>query len=91
MIDPFPHAYTLEISSPGLDRPLRKIQDYRRVVGHPVNIKLREPLNGQWRLEGTLAAVEDDAVTLTIQQKKTTETVRVAFDHIALARRSVEF
>ncbi|GMV50332.1 ribosome maturation factor RimP [Nitrospirales bacterium NOB] len=91
VIDPFPHAYTLEISSPGLDRPLRKIQDYRRVVGHPVNIKLREPLNGQWRLEGTLAAVEDDAVTLTIQQKKTTETVRVAFDHIALARRSVEF
>lgn len=70
VIDPFPHAYTLEISSPGLDRPLRKIQDYRRVVGHPVNIKLREPLNGQWRLEGTLAAVEDDAVTLTIQQKK---------------------
>jgi ribosome maturation factor RimP len=91
VIDPFPHAYTLEISSPGLDRPLRGVQDYRRLVGQPVNLKLREPIHSQWRLVGTVVEVEDRAVTLAVQQKKTTETIRVEFDHIALARRKVEF
>ncbi len=91
VIDPFPHAYTLEISSPGLDRPLRTVQDYRRVIGHQVTLKLREPMQSQWRLEGTVVEVEDCAVTLAVQQKKTTDTIRVEFDHIALARRKVEF
>ncbi|HMV55810.1 MAG TPA: ribosome maturation factor RimP [Nitrospira sp.] len=91
VIDPFPHAYTLEISSPGLDRPLRTAHDYRRLIGEPVTLKLREPIQSQWRLVGTVLEVEDGAVTLAIQQKKTTETIRVEFDHIAVARRKVEF
>ena len=91
MIDPFPHAYTLEVSSPGLDRPLRGPQDYRRLIGRPVNLKLREPIQEQWRLIGTVLEVEDRAVTLGVQQKKTTETIRIEFDQIALARRKVEF
>ena len=40
--DPFPHAYTLEVSSPGLDRPFKRIQDYRRAIGKRVTLKLRE-------------------------------------------------
>jgi len=91
VIDPFPHAYTLEVSSPGLDRPLRGVQDYRRLIGRSMNIKLREPIQGQWRLVGTVVDVEDHAVTLAVQQKKITESVRVEFDQIALARRTVEF
>ncbi len=91
VIDPFPHAYTLEVSSPGLDRPLRGAQDYRRLIGQPVNLKLREPIQAQWRLIGTVVDVEDRAVTLAVQQKKATETVRIEFDQIALARRKVEF
>ena len=91
VIDPFPHAYTLEISSPGLDRPLRTAQDYRRLIGKPVSLKLREAIQSQWRLAGTVVEVDDGAVTLAIQQKKTTDTIRVEFDHIALARRKVEF
>ncbi|MCS6290568.1 MAG: ribosome maturation factor RimP [Nitrospira sp.] len=90
VIDPFPHAYTLEISSPGLDRPLRSVQDYRRLIGKPVTLKLREPIQAQWRLVGAVAEVDDRGVTLAIQQKKTTETIRVEFDQIALARRKVE-
>jgi ribosome maturation factor RimP len=39
--DPFPHAYTLEVSSPGLDRPFKRLEDYRRALGKRVNIKLR--------------------------------------------------
>lgn len=91
VIDPFPHAYTLEISSPGLDRPLRSVQDYRRLIGKPVTLKLREPIRAQWRLVGAVVEVDDRGVTLGIQQKKTTETIRVEFDQIALARRKVEF
>ena len=52
--DPFPHAYTLEVSSPGLDRPFKRMQDYRRAVGKQVSVKLRQPIDGQWRLVGTL-------------------------------------
>ncbi|HQY57381.1 MAG: ribosome maturation factor RimP [Nitrospira sp.] len=91
VIDPFPHAYTLEISSPGLDRPLRSVSDYRRLIGKPVTLKLREPIQTQWRLVGTVAEVDDRGVVLAIQQKKATETIRVEFDQIALARRKVEF
>lgn len=91
VIDPFPHTYTLEISSPGLDRPLRSMQDYRRLIGKPVTLKLREPIQAQWRLVGAVVEVDDRGVTLAIQQKKTTETIRVEFDQIALARRKVEF
>ena len=91
VIDPFPHAYTLEISSPGLDRPLRSVQDYRRLIGKPVTLKLREPIQAQWRLAGTVVEVDDRGVALAIQQKKVTETIRVEFDQIALARRKVEF
>ena len=91
VIDPFPHAYTLEISSPGLDRPLRSVQDYRRLSGKSVTHKSREPIQAQWRLVGAVVEVDDRGVTLAIQQKKTTETIRVEFDQIALARRKVEF
>ena len=91
VIDPFPHAYTLEVSSPGLDRSLRGPQDYRRLIGHPVTLKLREPIQAQWRLTGTVVEVEDRAVTIAVQHKKTTERIRLEFDQIALARRKVEF
>ena len=91
VIDPFPHAYTLEISSPGLDRPLRSVQDYRRLIGQRITLKLRQPIQTQWRLEGAVADVDDQAVTLSVLQKKTVETLRIEFDHIALARRKVEF
>lgn len=91
VIDPFPHAYTLEISSPGLDRPLRSVQDYRRMTGQAITLKLRQPIQAQWRLEGTVLDVDDRAVTLSVPQKKTVETMRIEFDHIALARRKIEF
>jgi len=91
VIDPFPHAYTLEVSSPGLDRPLRRVEDYRRLIGQAVTLKLRRPVQGQWRLVGTLVNVEDGAVTLAVRQKKTTETVLVELEQIALARRDIGF
>ena len=91
VIDPFPHAYTLEISSPGLDRPLRSVSDYRRLIGQPITLKLRQPIQSQWRLEGAVSAVDECAVTLSVPQKKHAESVRIEFGQIALARRKIEF
>ena len=87
--DPFPHAYTLEVSSPGLDRPFRRIQDYRRAIGKRVTLKLREPLAGQWRLVGTLTAVSDESVTLEINEPPPSRTVTLEQNMIAEAKRVV--
>jgi ribosome maturation factor RimP len=57
--DVVPTAYTLEVSSPGLDRPLRHAEDYRRFSGRRAKIVLRDKINGQGFLKGRLAGVED--------------------------------
>ena len=87
--DPFPHAYTLEVSSPGLDRPFKRIQDYRRAIGKRVTLKLREPLAGQWRLMGTLTGVTDDAVTLDVSEPSPPRSVTLEQKHIGEAKRVV--
>ena len=87
--DPFPHAYTLEVSSPGLDRPFKRIQDYRRAIGKRVTLKLREPLAGQWRLVGTLAGVTDDSVTLELSEPPPPRTVTLEQKLIGEAKRVV--
>jgi len=56
----------LEVSSPGLDRPLVKPQDYIRFAGEPVTLKLRVPLNNRRRLTGQLLGLENDAVKLIV-------------------------
>jgi len=85
--DPFPHAYTLEVSSPGLDRPFKRIQDYRRAIGKRVTVKLREPLAGQWRLVGTLTGVTDDSVTLEVREPPPERTVTLEQKWIGEAKR----
>jgi ribosome maturation factor RimP len=87
--DPFPHAYTLEVSSPGLDRPFKWIQDYRRALGKRVTLKLREPLAGQWRVVGTLTDVTDDSVTLNVSEPPPPRTVTLAQRVIGEAKRVV--
>lgn len=61
--DPLPHAYSLEVSSPGVERPLRGVEDYRRFQGRRVKITLREPLEGAGAVvRGVLVGIEGDAV-----------------------------
>jgi ribosome maturation factor RimP len=87
--DPFSHAYTLEVSSPGLDRPFKRIQDYRRAIGKRVTLKLREPLAGQWRVVGTLTNVTDQVVTLHVNEPAPSRTVTLQHELIAEAKRAV--
>jgi ribosome maturation factor RimP len=89
--DPFPHAYTLEISSPGLDRPLRHADDYRRLQGNRVSLKLKEPYHGQWRIAGIVTSVEDDAILLAESDKRVDEVIRIELGRIASGKQEVGF
>jgi ribosome maturation factor RimP len=62
--DPLPFAYTLEVSSPGLDRPLRQPGDYARFAGRLAKIVVSEAVDNQKAFEGRLRGVEDGAVLL---------------------------
>ncbi len=59
-------GYTLEVSSPGVERKLAKRRDYERVVGEKIRLTVREPMEGQTRFEGRLAALAEDTLELEI-------------------------
>ncbi len=84
--DPFPHAYTLEISSPGLDRPFQRTQDYQRAIGKQVNLKLRQPLEGQWRITGELKQVDEALVVLEIGTHRSPQAIQLGRESIAEAK-----
>jgi ribosome maturation factor RimP len=62
--DPLPFAYTLEVSSPGLDRPLRGEDDYRRFAGRLAKVVVREAVDNQKAFEGRLRGIEAGEVLL---------------------------
>ncbi|MBS9405189.1 ribosome maturation factor RimP [Halomonas sp. TRM85114] len=64
--DPIHGEYRLEVSSPGMDRPLFTLDHFMRYRGHQVNIKLRSPFDGRRKYQGLLAGVEDDDVLLQL-------------------------
>ncbi len=79
--------FTLEVSSPGLDRPLRGEADYRRFTGRLAKIVTREPVDGQSHFSGRLAGLDEGVVLLTEGRR----THRVPLDRISRARLEVEF
>jgi ribosome maturation factor RimP len=64
--DPIASAYFLEISSPGIDRPLVRPADYERFAGFEARIELQRPLDGRKRFQGKLVGLEDDSVKLMV-------------------------
>jgi ribosome maturation factor RimP len=79
--------YTLEVSSPGLDRPLRHEADYRRFVGRLAKVVTTEPLNGQSAFAGRLRGVDEGDVLLDEGRK----THRVPLARIKRGQLTVEF
>ncbi|MBN8430612.1 ribosome maturation factor RimP [Microbulbifer salipaludis] len=67
--DPINSRYTLEVSSPGMDRPLYKLEQYQRFIGAQVELRLRMPLDGQRKWRGLLAGVEGDEIVLRIDSE----------------------
>jgi ribosome maturation factor RimP len=64
--DPIDHAYRLEVSSPGIDRPLTRIGDYADWQGHEARIVLAEKLDGRKIFQGSLEGVEGESVLVTV-------------------------
>ena len=62
--DSIPHAYQLEVSSPGLDRPLRRERDFARFVGQSARIRLNDGVEGRRNFHGTLQAAKDGRVEI---------------------------
>jgi ribosome maturation factor RimP len=89
--DPIPHAYRLEVSSPGLDRPLKHTDDYRRSIGKLVVLKLRQPFEGQWRVIGRLVELSDDGVDLAVIGSDQSRIVHFEWGSIVEGRLEVEF
>jgi ribosome maturation factor RimP len=85
--DPVPGNYQLEISSPGLDRPLLKLTHFERFTGSLARIQLRRPIQERRRLKGRLAGIEGNEVLV----EEDNETVRIPFDAIDKARLVPEF
>lgn len=64
--DPIDREYHLEVSSPGIDRPLVRARDFATYVGHEAKIELSDLLDGRKRFRGIIKAVDDEAVTITL-------------------------
>lgn len=83
--DLIPTAYVLEVSSPGLERDLYSIEDFRRFAGHPARVKTREAIDGQRNFRGKIIAVEDPDVVF---DDRTNGTVR--FPHSIVIKANLE-
>ena len=66
--DPVDGEYDLEISSPGIDRPLMRIEDFERFVGFDAKLETAVPVNNQRRWKGVIAAVDGDDITIATDQ-----------------------
>lgn len=86
--DPLDRAYTLEVSSPGLDRPLRTERDFRRFTGRLAKIVVDPAVDGQKHFAGRIEGVEDGAVLFEAEGRKRH---RIPLDAIRRARLEVEF
>lgn len=64
--DPIPGEYTLEVSSPGMDRPLYNVEHYQRYVGEMVSLRLRMPFEGRRKFTGRINGVEGDEVIVQV-------------------------
>ncbi len=63
--DPIPEAYRLEVSSPGIDRPLTRLKDFADWTGHEARISLTEKIDGRKQYKGNLAGVEGERIAIT--------------------------
>ena len=86
--DVVPTAYTLEVSSPGLDRPLTRAEDYARFAGRRAKIVMRGKIDGQGYFKGQLGGVEDGHVLIEGEDRRTH---RVPLDVITRANLEVDF
>ena len=82
--DPIAGEYTLEVSSPGVDRPLTRLKDFAAFEGHEARLELDRMAEGRKRFKGILAGVEDDTVAIDLEGEE--ETAMIPFAWIVEAK-----
>ena len=87
--DPFPTRYELEVSSPGAERPLRNLDEYRRFIGRRANVRYRVG-DSEQVAEGRLTAVSDDKIELQLGEGKHLRTVAVPLVDVMSSRLAVD-
>ena len=85
--DIVPGRYTLELTSPGLERPLRRPEHFARAMGETISVKLGPQIGGQRRIQGVLMGCDDDGITIEADGVPR----RLAFGHITKARTVFEW
>ncbi len=84
--DPLDDTYTLEVSSPGIDRPLTRMKDFDTFEGYEVRIETTEMIDGRRRFKGVLAGVEGDEVLLNVEDGNDTVTLGLHYDWLSDAK-----
>lgn len=84
--DPIEEKYTLEVSSPGIDRPLTRLKDFDIWVDHEARVETSELIDGQRRFKGFLRGTEGDEVLIEIEQGSETVTIGLQFDWLSDAK-----
>jgi ribosome maturation factor RimP len=85
--DFIPSSYVLEVSSPGLERPLFTVQDFEKFAGNKAKVKTSESINGQANFNGRIMSVEDSEIVF---EDKTNGNVRIPFDKVVKANLKVD-
>jgi ribosome maturation factor RimP len=76
--DFIPHAYTLEVSSPGLERPLVTLEHFRRFIGKKAKVRLKQGVAGRRNFSGLIVAVSGDSGTVTLEVDGTEQALPIA-------------
>lgn len=84
--DPLEDAYTLEVSSPGIDRPLTRLKDFDAWEGFEARLETAELIDGRRRFKGRLAGTEGDEVLIEIEDQGATVTIGLKFDWLSDAK-----
>ncbi len=86
--DPIKENYFLEVSSPGIERPLKKDRDYEKTIGKKVQAKLYSPIEGRKIIDGTLKNYQDNIVSIDMGEN---EIIEIPKDKISLIKPVVQF
>lgn len=89
--DPIPHAYYLEVSSPGAEKPLKKEEDFQKAVGEYIHVSLYQQIDSQNTFEGTLKELTEDELVLEIRIKTRKKDLTIPRSNIAKARLAIQF
>jgi ribosome maturation factor RimP len=91
--DPIKDSYILEVSSPGLERPLVKLKDYQRFCGQMVHVTTHQPVDNRKKFQGRLTAATEQGITLEMisEPSKDVASISIDLENIRAARLMVDF